>query len=362
MLRIPAGAITALMLILGPGSPASAELVARNSSDSIGLAGGDPPASFSGTLPCEDCPGIRHWLNLLPDKVFHLRTRPLNESDVEGESSDEIGIWDLSADGDTLILHPTLGRPSKLLIETPSVLNLIEKRGSEVQSEQPHELYRTEYRSIEPRLFLRGKYAKIEDGGVFRECVTGRRLLVADEGENAQLEEEYLRFRKQYGDDLLVSLQGRITRQERSNGSGHQEILIVERMGHFWPAEVCGRWVSLATLKDSYWYLMRLRGKPVITPITEHEPYMRLASESYKVDGFGGCSSFGGEFELEGENLRFNAIRMGERVCPEGKEQQEVFADVLEATARWRIRSGLLELYDIDGALIAWFEPRYTRL
>ncbi|MGD8511510.1 MAG: YbaY family lipoprotein, partial [Gammaproteobacteria bacterium] len=31
------------------------------------------PATFRGTLPCADCPGVSHHLDLWPDRVFHLR-------------------------------------------------------------------------------------------------------------------------------------------------------------------------------------------------------------------------------------------------------------------------------------------------
>ena len=48
------------------------------------------PASFLGVLPCADCPGVKHHLDLWPDNVFHLhrewleRERRFDFSATEG--------------------------------------------------------------------------------------------------------------------------------------------------------------------------------------------------------------------------------------------------------------------------------------
>ena len=48
---------------------------------------GQLPASFSGDLPCADCPGIRYQLDLFSDHVFFLRMIYLGKD----ESFDDIG-------------------------------------------------------------------------------------------------------------------------------------------------------------------------------------------------------------------------------------------------------------------------------
>ena len=53
------------MMIMRRAGPSSGQ------SQAGGL--GELPASFTGELPCADCPGIRYDLNLFPDKSFYLR-------------------------------------------------------------------------------------------------------------------------------------------------------------------------------------------------------------------------------------------------------------------------------------------------
>jgi copper homeostasis protein (lipoprotein) len=71
------------------------------------------PASFSGDLPCADCPGIRYQLDLFPDRVFFLRMTYLGE----GRSFDGIGAWAISSDDKTLILKGGREAPDRFAIK-----------------------------------------------------------------------------------------------------------------------------------------------------------------------------------------------------------------------------------------------------
>ena len=47
-----------------------------------------PPATFTGNLPCADCPGIRYHLNLFADHVFFLRMTYQEQSTARRVSTD----------------------------------------------------------------------------------------------------------------------------------------------------------------------------------------------------------------------------------------------------------------------------------
>ena len=53
------------------------------------------PASYAGTLPCADCPGIDTRLNLLPDGQFQLR---MTYQERPGSGFDQIGLWTTEKD------------------------------------------------------------------------------------------------------------------------------------------------------------------------------------------------------------------------------------------------------------------------
>jgi uncharacterized lipoprotein NlpE involved in copper resistance len=92
---------------------------------------------------------------------------------------------------------------------------------------------------LEPRLRLRGRYRYMADAGIFTECVTGRRLPVAEAEDNAALQAAYGKARGQPGDELLVQLEGRIALRPKLEGSGTVPTLVVERFLRLRPGERC---------------------------------------------------------------------------------------------------------------------------
>lgn len=318
-----------------------------------GPAAGETPASFAGTLPCEDCSERKVLLNLRPDDVFHLRDeRSFADADTT-QIKDEIGVWELSEEGDTLLLHPTLGQAFKLAVGEDQSLTLV-NLGHEVL-DSAHTLSRLDsYQPIEPRLFLRGKFSIRGDENVFRECVTGKRLIVEMTGDYVKLEENYRKYQPRYGDDLLVSLVGRVV----PGDNPRTEKLIIDSYGGFWPVEVCGRWIELAALEDTYWFLMNLGDEAFLAPMNGPEPYLRLDSRTATFEVIDGCSRLSGEYELESDQIHFGALEGHTEDC---LEQAAAYRDALKATVSWSIQGALLRLYNADGEMLAWFEPRFKK-
>ena len=64
------------------------------------------PATFTGTLPCADCAGIRYELNLFPDDSFFLRRTYAGRTSATGgaATTDTIGSWVLSSDRRVVVL------------------------------------------------------------------------------------------------------------------------------------------------------------------------------------------------------------------------------------------------------------------
>src|SRR5262249_34957111 len=64
---------------------------------------GGLPATFVGVLPCADCRGIRHQLDLLPNSRFAESVQRLHDGDSQGREL-ALGIWWISPEGRTLSL------------------------------------------------------------------------------------------------------------------------------------------------------------------------------------------------------------------------------------------------------------------
>ena len=181
------------------------------------------PASFSGTIPCADCAGINLTINLWADSTYYLRQEYLGEDDIVFD----IGKW--KTDGDLLTLVGAHNAPMSFHLESPVSLHMLDLEGNPVDSDLNYDLIRlSALEDFEPHLSLRGMYSYMADAGQFRECFSGRRFFVAQEGDNAALERAYTGERKEPVEPLLVAFEGVITKRPKMDGPGTEEVVVVK--------------------------------------------------------------------------------------------------------------------------------------
>jgi copper homeostasis protein (lipoprotein) len=320
-----------------------------------GNALGQLPASFSGDLPCADCPGIRYQLDLFADHVFFLRMTYLGK----GKSFDDIGTWVISADDKTLTLHGGREAPARFSIVDEMTLRKLDLAGREIASALNYDLKRTaSLQPIEPRLSMTGMYRYMADAGIFTECRSRRRMPVAQEQDNAALEAAYTRARGEPGEELLVSLEGQIAMRPKMEGDGGQATLVVERFLDVRPGESCGAPVATANLEDIYWKLTHLGNTAVIASDRQREPHLVLRSQDRRLGGSGGCNRLLGSYELAGDTLTFGHMAATKMACAQGMDTEQAFLEALTQVKAWKIVSEHLELFDAGGHLLARFEAR----
>ncbi len=231
------------VLTRGDGNQVALMIMRRASASS----GGGPasplgalPASFTGELPCADCPGIRYALNLFPDKSFFLRTTYIGRADAQ--SFDDVGRWNLSADGCTLIVSGGKQSSERFAVKSSDVLRKLDLQGREITSNLNYDLRRTSaFERIEPRLAMRGKFRYMADAPTFAECQSGQRWPVSMEGEYKALEGAYLNTRRQAGEELLATIEGQVVMRPNADGGRPTPTLVIERYTGIWPGETWRR-------------------------------------------------------------------------------------------------------------------------
>ena len=116
--------------------------------------------------------------------------------------------------------------------------------------------------------------------------------------------------------------------------------------------------VTPDALLNVRWVLTRLGAVDLPRRKGTREPYMTLASPPGRLEGFSGCNRLFGAYTVEGAKLTFGpGIGMTRMACA-GKGAAELesgFAQVLQATARWRVDGTALELLDETGGVLARF-------
>jgi copper homeostasis protein (lipoprotein) len=318
---------------------------------------GDLPASFEGELPCADCPGIFYHLDLFQDQMFFLRTTYLGRG--TGAIFDNVGSWETTGDRSRLTLFGGEENPLFFRIVDRDTLRKLDLEGRDIESSLNYDLRRKDGAAlIEPRLTMRGMYRYMADAALFEECLSGRRFQVAQEADNIALERAYLEARREPGEPLLVSLQGRIAERHAMEGDAMVLTVVPERFLGVWPGETCGARRSVSPLENIYLKLTRLgdHGVPVFEG--QREAHIVLHSEEQRVAGTGGCNRFSGTYEIEGSLISFGVMAITKMACLESKDVDLALMAALEKVASFRKTAHHLELLDEEGSTVARFEAR----
>lgn len=317
------------------------------------------PASFLGVLPCADCPGVKHHLDLWPDGVFHLHRKWLER---EGRF-DDLGRWHYAPSHRALVLSGGTEMPLQFEVIGPTELRLLDLEGRPIDSKLDYSLRSDgNLTPTDLELFFGGELQYMADAALFTECLTGRRYPVAMEGDWIQAERAYLGKTPEPGRPLYTTFEGLLTDRPKMEGEGTERTLVVKRFINVWPGQACPRALAQAELTETYWRIARLRDEPVRTAEQRREPHLILRQDDKRFSATVGCNRMMGSYELEDGSLRFLETASTRMACPPPLDAWEgALAEVLDRTRSFRIVSQTLELYDEEGRSLASLEAVYLR-
>jgi copper homeostasis protein (lipoprotein) len=376
------------------GRFAATLLLAAFTSTAAARGLGRLPASFAGVLPCADCMGVRHQLNVFTDGGFILALSYFR--DGRDETFYEMGWYSLNADSTALSLATHDPQGTRFTVQGDGSLRLLDRDGQRIDSGLNYELRReASLLPVEPRLMMRGSYTYMADAGVFTDCRSGMRFPVAPGSGAHELEKAYLeeqafqrakaRTAQQSGkrdgspagrgrtapgaggsaaapepQPLVVTLQGRIAARPPAGLEGDRSTLIVERFLEAYPNESCGARGVTHTLEGTRWVLTRLGSDPVRLGPKQREIFIVLDARSQRVSGHSGCNRFSGPFTFDrtdGGRLSFGPTVSTRMACT-GPDHESRLYHALELTQSHRITGAHLELYGPAGDVLARFEAR----
>jgi len=312
------------------------------------------PASYEGDLPCADCEGILYHLDLFEDRSFFLRMSYLGRG--EDAAFDDIGTWELAEDGQRLVLWGGREAHEMFRVVDAGTLRKLDLEGRDISSSLNYELRRgAAFSPIEPRLLMRGMYRYMADAALFEECLTGRSFPVSMEADNVALERAYLAARKEPGEAILVSLEGRIAKRPAMEGDVSVLSLVPERFVGIWPGESCGARMTAAELVGTSWKLTRVGESAVVAAEPSRQPNLTLSADGV-VSGFSGCNRLSGSYQIAGRSISFGQLASTKMACIDGMEHETAFAAALEQARSYRILGQHLDLFGAEGELLARFE------
>lgn len=130
------------------------------------------------------------------------------------------------------------------------------------------------------------------------------------------------------------------------------------------PAPAAARSVSTDStgLKEKYWKLTEINGKPVKVDSTfMKEPYMIFKEAQNQVNGNGGCNGFGGEYELKALNrIRISKLVSTQMACP-ALDIENQFTKALTEADNYYVNGDTLILNKARMAPLARFVAVYMK-
>ena len=316
------------------------------------------PATFTGTLPCADCQGLRYELNLFPDDSFFLRTT-YQGSPAASATRDDWGSYVLSSDRRVIILRGAGGTTELFSIRDNSRLRKLDQQGQAIGTTLNYDLRRSpSFAPLALRGSFRGAYAAIADTGRFIECASGKHWSVSDESSNGALQSAYRSAAAKPGQPVLVNLQGRLSTRPRADGSGTETTLVVESVGAVTASGACEKRFAGLPLEDTYWRLTSLGSTTVgAAANARNEPSLTFRTDPKLFSGSGGCNRLAGQYQIGSDSLTLRAAGTM-MACPGMDETERAFTRALNDTRRYRVLGTVLELSDERGRVLARFEGK----
>jgi heat shock protein HslJ len=108
-------------------------------------------------------------------------------------------------------------------------------------------------------------------------------------------------------------------------------------------------------LREREWRLASIEGFPSM-PSGVANPTIFFANDG-RLRGNTGCNTAGAAYTTEGDRLTIDAMFTTKRACvnPDGGELERRYVEAVEATRRFRIENGELQLIDADENVAARF-------
>jgi copper homeostasis protein (lipoprotein) len=318
------------------------------------------PASFTGTLPCADCDGIEHHLDLFADQTYQMRR--VWQGRAEPLSRDEIGRWHADPGREAIVLAGAPGAPQFWQVAAPDRVRLMTPEGAPIVSDLPYDLAGGPLSETDLSLFVGGMLTYMADAAVLTECVTGRTFPVrVGEGDWLALERAYLAAAGG-GTPVYATLGATLAMGEPMEGPPRR-MLTVDRFVGVFPGQTCEQARAHASLTNTWWRIATLGALEAVLEVGvaegRREPFIVLREDG-SMNASVGCNMILGRFEREGDGLSLGPLASTMMACPEPLAAAEAaLSEALGATEGYIVAADTLVLLDAAGDTAATLRAVY---
>lgn len=310
------------------------------------------PATFVGSIPCEDCLRVDMVLNLRPDMLYQLRKTYMTRQGVLRVES-QMRNWRYSSEGRMIILGKQKGMLKTYVVADQNTLVFLDVESEQGAEPIQYDLTRTQnYDPFRDNVKMRGMFSADESGATVAECSSGKVFGVSRQGEFETTVKEYLRLPHNPGEALLLSFEGTLNGTAEVESAA--ELITVNEFKRFYLNRNCLGQAVKASLTDTVWSLRSIGNRETNTFKYRSAPYLIMRRDN-SLEAFGGCNTILGSYLVRGDVLLFDRMSQARVACFEGIELESLFLEVLDEAEFFKIEAQTMQLLDQDGDVLATF-------
>ena len=305
----------------------------------------DYPATFTGTIPCNDCLRVDIILNIRPDGLYQLRKTYQAEQGSASIAS-QMGKWRYISDGNFLILGKEMGLLKTYVVEDRSRLTFVEWEGTENKSQIRYELTRSDPAPFDDVVKIRGMFGVVNGVATLNECASQVTFPVSPSGDYNSTLQNYMNTPHDMNKSILISILGRLVQHD-------QEELVIEQFRKFYPNSDCQGNKIKTSLTGTHWQVLETQNRKW-SEITDKIAHLLLKRDK-TIEGFSGCNKISGTYLVKGDVLLIKRELVSRKACPGGMEGENLLVSVLDDAESYRIEGNILELIDQNDQVLARF-------
>ncbi|WP_301003508.1 META domain-containing protein [Arsukibacterium sp.] len=302
----------------------------------------DSDISFTGTLPCADCPGIQYHLNLYRDGRFEVRQEYLERGDINIIK----GIW-LLEKRNLHLVNQQHTLPA-FYFSNNNQLAMLDLAGKPISSALNYQLKReNDFVKLDTRQPMLGLYFLNDNQATFTLCQSGESLVVANTQHHLPMMRHYQQDERFRNNAVIATLVGR----KRANDQGEMQLLI-EKFEQFWPNAACPDPYAPGQIQGIVWRAEKLAGRYLPQQLN-----VRMIFDSKdRLYGFAGCNSFNGSYKQQANRLNVAGLASTQKYCSDSSEFEQQFTSSLQSADRAEVNGDKLQLFK-DNNLLIEFKP-----
>lgn len=284
--------------------------------------------SFTGILPCQNCPGVQYHINVMRDGTFAARREYIDRNKIEIIQ----GQWHL--DQRNLHFTSSQGQLPSFMFGSNRHITLLDIAGKPIVSAENQTLTRLQdFTKLDTRLPMLGLYQVANNQARFTDCYTGVQHEIAMTQHHLPMMRSYQADPALQGKPIIATLTAR-QNPEQAN------VLFVDRFDQFWPGANCPAQQPAENIEGIVWRL-----KTVSAIAVPQKLNIRMVfAPNNKVFGYSGCNNFNAGFQRKDNQLQVMPVVSTRKQCHEASFYEQQFTQQLQAADRIELNQQKLQL------------------